>query len=103
MACLADMEFQFECVLEFDRRNRTFIQHFECFFYMNTCGLPCSLHFKMADNRETSDVTPTTKAKKFNWNEDDVEKLIDLYEARPCLWDIADPTYSKRDIKEKAL
>ena len=54
----------------------------------------------MADNRETSEVTPTTKAKKFNWNEDDVEKLIDLYEARPCLWDIADPTYSKRDIKE---
>ena len=70
---------------------------------MNTCGLPCSLHFKMADNRETSDVTPTTKAKKFNWDEDDVEKLIDLYEARPCLWDIADPTYSKKDIKEKAL
>ena len=70
---------------------------------MNTCGLPCSLHFKMADNRETSDVTPTTKAKKFNWDEDDVEKLIDLYEAIPCLWDIADPTYSKRDIKEKAL
>ena len=57
----------------------------------------------MADNRETSEVTPTTKAKKFNWDEDDVEKLIDLYEARPCLWDIADPTYSKRDIKEKAL
>ena len=75
---LADMEFQFECVLEFDRRNRTFIQHFECFFYMNTCGLPCSLYFKMADNRETSDATPTTKAKKFNWDEDDVEKLIDL-------------------------
>ena len=70
---------------------------------MNTCGLPCLLHFKMADNRETSDITPTTKAKKFNWDEDDVEKLIDLYEARPCLWDIADPTYSKKDIKEKAL
>ena len=70
---------------------------------MNTCGLPCSLHLKMADIKETSDVTPTTKAKKFNWDEDDIEKLIDLYEARPCLWDIADPTYSKRDIKEKAL
>ena len=49
----------------------------------------------MADIKETSDVTPTTKAKKFNWDEDDIEKLIDLYEARPCLWDIADPTYSR--------
>ena len=29
-----------------------------------------------------------------------VDKLIDLYEARPCLWDIADP---KRNVKEKAL
>ena len=32
-----------------------------------------------------------------------VDKLIDLYEVRPCLWDIADPTYSKRNVKEKAL
>ena len=32
-----------------------------------------------------------------------VDTLIDLYEARPCLWDIADPTYSKRNVKEKAL
>ena len=32
-----------------------------------------------------------------------VDKLIDLYEARPCLWDIADPTYYKRNVKEKAL
>ena len=45
-------------------------------------------------------VSPT-KAKKFNWDDKDVEKLIDLYEERPCLWDIA--RYSKRDIKEKAL
>ena len=32
-----------------------------------------------------------------------IDKLIDLYEARPCLWDIADPTYSKRNVKEKAV
>ena len=32
-----------------------------------------------------------------------VDKLIDLYEVRPCLWDIADPTYSKRKVKEKAI
>ena len=32
-----------------------------------------------------------------------VDQLIDLYETRPCLWDNADPTYSKRNVKEKAL
>ena len=44
-----------------------------------------------------------TNANKFRWDDEDVDKLIDLYEARPCLWDIADRSYSKRDIKEKAL
>ena len=41
--------------------------------------------------------------KKIRWDNEMVDKLIDLYEARPCLWDIADPTYSKRNVKEKAL
>ena len=54
------------------------------------------LIFKMADSK-------CTNANKFRWDDEDVDKLIDLYEARPCLWDIADRSYSKRDIKEKAL
>ena len=29
--------------------------------------------------------------------------MYSMYEARPCLWDIADRSYSKRDINEKAL
>ena len=37
---------------------------------------------------------------KYKWHDQTVEKLIDLYEERPCLWDISD---SKRDVKEKAL
>ena len=41
--------------------------------------------------------------KKIRWDDEMVDKLIDLYETRPCLWDIADPTYSKRNVKEKAL
>ena len=40
---------------------------------------------------------------KYKWNDQTVEKLIDLYEERPCLWDISDQSYSKRDVKEKAL
>ena len=37
--------------------------------------------------------------KKIRWDDEMVDKLIDLYEARPCLWDIADPTHSKRNLK----
>ena len=73
---LANIEFQFECVLEFERQIERSFSISYVFFYMNTCGLHRSLHFKMADNKETSDVTPTTKAKKFNWDEDDVEKGV---------------------------
>ena len=54
----------------------------------------------MADSKDGSS---TAKSQKFRWEDEDIERLIDLYEARPCLWDIADPTYSKRDVREKAL
>ena len=54
----------------------------------------------MADSKEGSS---TAKSQKFHWECEDIERLIDLYEARPCLWGIADPTFSKRDVREKAL
>ena len=47
---------------------------------------------KMADDK-----------KKYRWSDDKVGLLIDLFEERPCLWDIAVPSNSKRDVKEKAL
>ena len=52
---------------------------------------------------DSKDGSSTAKSQKFRWEDEDIERLIDLYEARPCLWDIADPTYSKRDVREKAL
>ena len=54
----------------------------------------------MADSKGGSSIA---KSQKFCWEDEDIERLIDLYEARHCLWDIADPTYSKRDVREKAL
>ena len=54
----------------------------------------------MADSKDGSS---TAKSQKFHWECEDIERLIDLYEARPCLWGIADPTFSKRDVREKAL
>ena len=52
---------------------------------------------------DTKDGSSTAKSQRFHWEDEDIERLIDLYEARPFLWDIADPTYSKRDVIEKAL
>ena len=36
------------------------------------------------------------------WTDEEIEKLIDLYEENPCLWDIFDKSYQKRDVKERA-
>ena len=38
----------------------------------------------------TATAFPSTAAgkQKYKWNDQTVEKLIDLYEERPCLWDI---------------
>lgn len=46
----------------------------------------------MADNK-----------KKYRWEDEEIDQLINLYEERPCLQDIADKSYQKRDIKERAL
>ena len=51
----------------------------------------------MVDSKNRSS---TAKSQKFRWEDEDIERLINLYEARPCLWDIDDPTYSKRDVIE---
>ena len=55
---------------------------------------------KMADSKDGSS---TAKSQKFQWEDEDIKRLMDLQEARPSLWDIVDPTYSKRDVREKAL
>ena len=40
---------------------------------------------------------------KFKWNDQFIEQLIYLYEERACLWDPADKSYLKRDVKERSL
>ena len=37
------------------------------------------------------------------WQDGKIEKLIELYEENPCLWDIFDNSYQKRDVKETTL
>ena len=41
-----------------------------------------------------------SKTKLHKWSEEEVEKLIDIYEERPCLWDTFKKEYSKRDIRD---
>ena len=55
------------------------------------------LVFKMAEKNASK------VEKKHRWEDEELGQLIDLYEERPCLWDIAEKNYAKRDIKEKAI
>ena len=42
-------------------------------------------------------------AQSKKWAHEEILKLIELYEARPCLWDVSHKSYHLRDIREKAL
>ena len=45
----------------------------------------------------------TSKAKSAKeWTDEETSQLIDLLESNPCLWDVFDKSYSKRDVKESA-
>ena len=37
-----------------------------------------------------------------DWTEDEISLLIDMFEDKPCLWDVFDKHYTKRDVKEIA-
>ena len=50
-----------------------------------------------------TDSGETLKNDKHKWTDDEVKYLIDLYESKPCLWDIFSKDYAKRDIREKAF
>ena len=58
----------------------------------------------------------STSEDKRTWTDEEIQMLTDIYEQKPCLWDIFhkdyqkpclwdifDKDYQKRDVKEKAL
>ena len=54
---------------------------------------------------QEKDVSRKKKAKaeeKKSWSDEEVGDLTDLFESKPCLWNIHDPSYAKRDEKELA-
>ena len=49
---------------------------------------------------QEKDVSQKKKTKaegKKSWSDEEVGDLIDLFESKPCLWNIHDPSYAKRD------
>ena len=37
-----------------------------------------------------------------HWMDEEMSLLIDMSEEKPCLWDVFDKEYTKRDVKEIA-
>ena len=37
-----------------------------------------------------------------SWTQSEIFRLIDLYEERPCLWDVFSSDYHNRDVTGKA-
>ena len=44
-----------------------------------------------------------SEKKKMKWADEEVTRLIDMYEEKPCLWEISSKSYQRRDLREKAL
>ena len=51
---------------------------------------------------DSSDKENIPKTFKKKWTNENLSQLIDLYEARPCLWDIFCKEYHNRDATGKA-
>ena len=47
--------------------------------------------------KDVSQKKKTKAEEKKSWSDEEVGDLIDLFESKPCLWNIPDPSYAKRD------
>ena len=52
--------------------------------------------------KDISQKKKTKAEEKKSWSDEEVGDLIDLFESKPCLWNIHDPSYAKCDQKELA-
>ena len=50
--------------------------------------------------KDVSQKKKTKAEEKKSWSDEEVGDLIDLFESKPCLWNIHNPSYAKRDKKE---
>ena len=55
---------------------------------------------KMKEKKSEND--QKQKNQKTKWSNDEISRLIDLYEAQPCLWDVFTSEYHNRETTSKA-
>ena len=76
-----------------------------CIEVRNTLERLC-VQLNMADTNmsagESSYEKHEKRKRKGKWNEENVTALIDLLEERPCLWNIFDSQYTKREKRDSA-
>lgn len=65
---------------------------------------PVNKRRKKAKKRksENNDQIQKQKNQKKKWSNDEISRLIDLYEARPCLWDVFTSEHHNRETTSKA-
>ena len=57
---------------------------------------------KEEKEKEGSTVKKTKSKGGNDWTDEEISLLIDMLEKKPCLWDVFDKEYTKRDVKEIA-
>ena len=70
----------------------------------NTDSEPANKRRKKAKKKksENNDQIQKQKNQKTKWNNDEISRLIDLCEARPCLWDVFTSEHHNREATSKA-
>ena len=92
----------------FERFKQTFNMLYNVLSYFRTFGRSKMRHWVRFVKNINSFYTEclfmmAAKISNKKWQDGKIEKLIDLYEENPCLWDIFDNSYQKRDVKETTL
>ena len=50
--------------------------------------------------KEGNNAKKTKSKGEKDWTDEEISLLIDMLEEKPCLWDVFDKEYTKRDVKE---
>ena len=57
---------------------------------------------KEEKEKERNTAKKTNSKEWKDWMDEEISLLIDMLEEKPCLWDVFDKEYTKRDVKEIA-
>ena len=57
---------------------------------------------KCRENQPRQSKGKSTKSEPKKWSSKETNQLIDLFEERPCLWDVLNKSYHDREKRDKA-